>query len=103
MIEYHHADKLNYAVTGTANLLDYDQGFFVKNGDGAADINPIAHLYKTQVYQLAEALGVPAEIRTSAPTTDTYPLAQTQEEFYFFSPLRKDGSLSLRQEQRHPA
>jgi NAD+ synthase len=83
MLEYYHADRLNYAVLGTPNRLEYDQGFFVKNGDGAADIKPIAHLYKTQVYQLAGYLGVPDEIRTRPPTTDTYSLNQTQEEFYF--------------------
>jgi len=86
MLEYYHADRLNYAVSGTPNLLEYDQGFFVKQGDGAADFKPIAHLYKTQVYQLAEALGVPAEIRKRLPTTDTYSLPQSQEEFYFSLP-----------------
>lgn len=88
-IEYYHADRLNYAVIGTPNRLEYDQGFFVKNGDGAADIKPIAHLYKTQVYQLAVHLGVPAEICARPPTTDTYSLAQTQEEFYFALPYAK--------------
>jgi NAD+ synthase len=82
-LEYYHADRLNFAVAGTPNRLEYDQGFFVKNGDGAADFKPIAHLYKSQVYQLAEHLGVPAEIRSRPPTTDTWSLAQTQEEFYF--------------------
>jgi NAD+ synthase len=86
-IEYYHADRLNYAVAGTPNRLEYDQGFFVKNGDGAADVKPIAHLYKCQVYRLAEFLGVPAEIRSRPPTTDTYSLAQTQEEFFFSVPL----------------
>lgn len=88
-LEYYHADRLNYAVLGTPNRLEYDQGFFVKNGDGAADIKPIAHLYKTQVYKLAEYLGVPAEIRARPPTTDTYSLPQTQEEFYFVLPYDK--------------
>jgi NAD+ synthase len=85
-IEYYHADRLNFAVLGTPNRLEYDQGFFVKNGDGAADVKPIAHLYKTQVYALAAYLGVPQEIRNRPPTTDTYSLAQTQEEFYFSLP-----------------
>ena len=86
MLEYYHADRLHYAVAGTPNRLEYDQGFFVKQGDGAADLKPIAHLYKTQVYQLAEFLGVPEAIRRRHPTTDTYPLPQTQEEFYFSLP-----------------
>ena len=85
-IEYFHADRLNFAVLGTPNRLEYDQGFFVKNGDGAADVKPIAHLYKSQVYALAGYLGVPEEIRRRPPTTDTYSLAQTQEEFYFSLP-----------------
>jgi len=82
-IEYYHADRLNYAVVGTPNRLEYDQGFFVKNGDGSADIKPIAHLYKTQVYALAEALGLPSTICNAIPTTDTYSLPQGQDEFYF--------------------
>lgn len=86
MLEYYHADRLNYVVTGTPNRLEYDQGFFVKLGDGAADIKPIAHLYKTQVYAMAEYLGVPVTIRSRQPTTDTYSLAQSQEEFYFSLP-----------------
>src|SRR5881409_3198973 len=87
MLEYFHADRLHYAVVGTPNRLEYDQGFFVKGGDGLADVKPIAHLYKTQVYQLAEFLGVPEEIRSRTPTTDTYSLPQTQEEFFFSLPL----------------
>ncbi len=89
MTEYYHADRLNYAVAGTPNRLEYDQGFFVKQGDGAADLKPIAHLYKTQVYALAEHLGIPEEIRRQLPTTDTYSLPQTQEEFYFALPYDK--------------
>jgi len=88
MLEYHHADRLDYAVVGTPNRLEYDQGFFVKCGDGAADVKPIAHLYKTQVYQLAEHLGVPDEIRRRPPTTDTYALEQSQEEFFFSVPYQ---------------
>ena len=86
MTEYYHADRLNYAVAGTPNRLEYDQGFFVKQGDGAADFKPIAHLYKTQVYALAAYLGIPEEIRSRPPTTDTYSMPQTQEEFYFALP-----------------
>jgi NAD+ synthase len=87
-IEYFHADRLQYAVAGTPNRLEYDQGFFVKNGDGAADVKPIAHLYKSQVYQIAAHLGAPEEIRSRPPTTDTYSLEQTQEEFFFGLPLK---------------
>jgi NAD+ synthase len=86
---YYHADRLAYAVAGTPNYVEYDQGFFVKQGDGAADVKPIAHLYKTQVFALADHLGIPAEIRSRQPTTDTYSLAQTQEEFYFAVPYEE--------------
>jgi len=89
MMEYYHADRLHLAVMGTPNRLEYDQGFFVKNGDGSADVKPIAHLYKTQVYQLAEYLGIPADIRSRPPTTDTYSMSQSQEEFYFSLPYDK--------------
>ncbi|OGQ84835.1 MAG: NAD(+) synthase [Deltaproteobacteria bacterium RIFOXYA12_FULL_58_15] len=85
-LEYYWADRLNFAVAGTPNRLEYDQGFFVKLGDGAADVKPIAHLYKTQVYAIAKHLGVPAEICNRPPTTDTYTLAQGQDEFYFSLP-----------------
>ena len=83
LIEYTWADSLGYAVIGTPNRLEYDQGFFVKNGDGAADVKPIAHLYKTQVYALAAHLDVPEDIRAATPSTDTYSLQQGQDEFYF--------------------
>jgi NAD+ synthase len=89
MLEYYYADERNFAVVGTPNRLEYDQGFFVKGGDGAADVKPIAHLYKTQVYRLAEYLGIPAAVRERPPTTDTYSLPQSQEEFYFSLPYEQ--------------
>lgn len=85
-MEYFHADRLNHAVVGTPNRLEYDQGFFVKNGDGSADLKPIAHLYKTQVYAMARHLGLPEAICSAVPTTDTYTLPQGQDEFYFALP-----------------
>ncbi len=88
-MEYYHADRLNYVVIGTPNRLEYDQGFFVKNGDGAADIKPIAHLYKTQVYALARYMRLPDEIVNSVPTSDTYSLRQEQESFYFALPYQQ--------------
>jgi NAD+ synthase len=83
LMEYFHADRLNYAVVGTPNRLEYDQGFFVKYGDSAADVKPIAHLYKSQVYAIARGLGLPPDICGSTPTTDTYSLPQGQDEFYW--------------------
>jgi NAD+ synthase len=88
-VEYFHGDRLHYAVVGTPNRLEYDQGFFVKNGDGSADLKPIAHLYKTQVYQLARHLALPEEICNAEPTTDTYSMIQGQDEFYFSMPYQK--------------
>ncbi len=102
VMEYYHADRLSYAVAGTPNRLEYDQGFFVKQGDGAADLKPIAHLYKTQVYALAEHLGVPEEIRRRPPTTDTFSFSQTQEEFYFGLPYREMDLCLFAHDQRTP-
>lgn len=87
MVEYYHADLMNYGVIGTPNRLEYDQGFFVKNGDGSADIKPIAHLYKDQVYQIGEELDLPDSILSQQPTTDTYTMEQSQEDFFFSVPI----------------
>jgi len=103
MVEYYHADRLSYAVAGTPNRLEYDQGFFVKAGDGAADVKPIAHLYKTQVYRLGEHLGLPEEVLRREPTTDTYPLPQDQEEFFFSLPFEKLDLCLYARDQGLPA
>lgn len=84
---YYHAELRDYAVIGTPQKNEHDQGFFVKYGDGAMDVKPIGHLYKTQVYQLAAHLEVPAEIRNAPPTSDTYSAGSTQEEFFFRLPF----------------
>jgi NAD+ synthase len=84
---YYHAESRNYAVVGTGNKNEHEQGFFVKYGDGGADVKPIAHLFKTQVFQLGEHLGMPDEIQNRVPTTDTYSAEQTQEEFFFRLPF----------------
>lgn len=84
---YYHSESRNYAVIGTGNKNEHEQGFFVKYGDGGADVKPIAHLFKTQVFQLAEYLEVPEEIRKRTPTTDTYSAEQTQEEFFYRVPF----------------
>jgi NAD+ synthase len=86
---YYYAESLHYAVVGTPNKHEVQQGFFVKYGDGGADVMPIGHLYKTQVYQLAEYLGVPQEIIDRIPTTDTYSAEQTQEEFFYQMPFKE--------------
>jgi len=103
-LEYFHADRLNYAVVGTPNRVEYDQGFFVKNGDGSADIKPLAHLYKVQVFRLARYLGLPPGVVDSVPTTDTYSLSQGQDEFYFALPyLDMDVALLFKNLGRTPS
>lgn len=102
-VEYFHADRLNYAVVGTPNRLEYDQGFFVKNGDGSADVKPIAHLYKTHVYELARYLKLPDEICNAVPTTDTYSLPQGQDEFYFALPYQQMDIALWAYNQKTPA
>jgi NAD+ synthase len=86
---YYHAERLHYAVIGTPNKHEFEQGFFVKYGDGGADVMPIAHLFKTQVYQLARHLEIPREIIDRTPTTDTYSAEQTQEEFFYQLPFHQ--------------
>jgi len=101
-MEYYHADRLNYAVIGTGNKNEHDQGFFVKWGDGGADIKPIAHLYKTQVYQLAKYLDVPQDIQNRIPTTDTYSAECTQEEFFYRVPFDIADTVWLGMERNVP-
>jgi NAD+ synthase len=103
MLEYFHADRLHYAVAGTPNRLEYDQGFFVKLGDGAADVKPIARLFKAQVYALARHLGVPEAICRREPTTDTYSLDQSQEEFFFSLDWRRLDLLLWAKDHAVPA
>jgi NAD+ synthase len=86
-ILYYHAEALHYMVIGTPNKHEQEQGFFVKYGDGGADVMPIGNLYKTQVYQIANYLGVPKNIIDRTPTTDTYSATQTQEEFFYQLPF----------------
>lgn len=95
---YYHAELRNLAVIGTANKNEHGQGFFVKWGDGGVDIQPVAHLFKTQIYQLAEYLGIPDEICSRPPTTDTYSAPSTQQEFFFRLPFETMDMLWFAQE-----
>ena len=88
-ILYYHAEKNHYAVVGTPNKHEVEQGFFVKYGDGGSDLFPIGNLYKCQVYQVAEYLNIPREIIQRTPTTDTYSAEQTQEEFFYQFPFEQ--------------
>jgi NAD+ synthase len=89
MTQYYYAEKLNYLVCGTTNKSEAVQGLFVKYGDGGVDIEPIAHLYKNQVFQLAEHLGVIPEIIARAPCPDTYSAPVTDEEWFFRMPYKQ--------------
>lgn len=100
---YYYAEKNNYCVVGTGNKNEYKQGFFVKNGDGGVDIMPIGHLFKSQVYQLAEYLGIPEEILERTPTSDTYSAEQTQEEFFFKVPFKILDPIWLGMEMNVPS
>jgi NAD+ synthase len=100
---YYYAELKNYCVIGTGNKNEHEQGFFVKHGDGAADIKPIAHLFKTQVYQLAKYLEIPEEIQRRIPTTDTYSAEQTQEEFFFKLPFEMLDRIWFGWEKGYPA
>ena len=100
---YYHAERLHYAVIGTPNKHEVEQGFFVKYGDGGADVMPIGHLYKTQVYQLASYLGVPQEIIDRTPTTDTYTAEQTQEDFFYQMPFETMDLIWYGWENNYPA
>ncbi len=100
---YYHAERLHYAVIGTPNKHEVEQGFFVKHGDGGADVMPIGHLYKTQVYQLASYLGVPQEIIDRTPTTDTYTAEQTQEDFFYQMPFEAMDLIWYGWENNYPS
>ncbi|NRD24218.1 NAD(+) synthase [Winogradskyella litoriviva] len=100
---YYHAERLHYAVIGTPNKHEVEQGFFVKYGDGGADVMPIGHLYKTQVYQIAKYIGIPQEIIDRTPTTDTYTAEQTQEDFFYQMPFESMDLIWYGWENDYPA
>jgi NAD+ synthase len=100
---YYHAERMHRAVIGTPNKHEVEQGFFVKYGDGGADVMPIGHLYKTQVYQLASHLGVPQEIIDRTPTTDTYTAEQSQEDFFYQMPFESMDLIWYGWENNYPA
>lgn len=99
---YYYAEKLNYLVIGTTNLSEYAQGFYVKFGDGGVDLEPIAHLYKTQVYQLAKFLDIPEEIIKREPSPDTFSAVVSDQEFFFCMPYDLLDLLLFAQEKKIP-
>ncbi|HBH11657.1 MAG: NH(3)-dependent NAD(+) synthetase [Clostridiales bacterium 38_11] len=70
---YFEAEKRRYAVIGTTNKTEYDLGLYVKWGDESSDIEPILHLYKTEVFDLARELDIPTRILNKAPSPDIAP------------------------------
>jgi len=102
IILYYFAERSNHLVAGTTNRSELDQGYFVKYGDGGVDIEPIAHLYKTQVYQLARYLDIPGEIIERTPTPDTFSSEASDEEFYFCLPYETLDLLLYAQEHKVP-
>lgn len=99
---YYHAELRNFAVIGTPQKNEHEQGFFVKFGDGAMDVKPIGHLFKSQVYQLSDYLDIPTEIRNNPPTADTYSAGSTQEEFFFRLPFKELDLIWYAMEQNIP-
>jgi len=70
---YYYAELNNAAVAGTTNKTEINLGFFVKYGDSASDFEPIAHLFKTQVFKLSEYLKIPEKIISKPPSPDLLP------------------------------
>lgn len=103
MFLYDYAEKMDFLVCGTTNHTEYVQGFFVKHGDGGVDIEPIAQIYKTQVYQLAAHLKVPGEILNRPPSPDTFSLPVSDEEFFFRIPYKTLDLLMYAWEKGIPA
>ncbi len=80
---YDLAKKHKALVAGTENRTEYMLGYFTRFGDEASDIEPIQHLYKTQLYKLAAALHVPIEILQKKPTAGLYAGQTDEDEFGF--------------------
>ena len=99
---YYYAEKMNYLVCGTTNRTEYIQGFFVKFGDGGVDIEPLMHLYKTQIFQLADTLGIIDEIMKRKPSPDTFSFAVSDEEFFFRIPFEQLDLLLYSWEHKIP-
>lgn len=86
---YWEAERRDLIVAGTTNRTELILGDFCKYGDGGTDTEALAHLYKDQIYQLADYLGVPTEIIDRTPSPDTFSLPVSDQEFYFRIPFDK--------------
>ena len=86
---YWEAERRNLIVAGTTNRTEYLLGDFCKYGDGGTDIEAVTHLYKNQIYQLADYLKIIPEIKDRVPSPDTFSLPVSDQEFYFRIPFDK--------------
>jgi len=102
IVEYMYAEKMNYVVCGTTNKTELLIGFFVKYGDGGVDLEPIANCYKSQVYKLAELLGVDKRIIARAPSPDTWSHFTSDEEISLRIPYDILDQLLYAQEHHLP-
>ena len=97
---YWESERRGFLVAGTTNRTEQILGDFCKYGDGGTDLEPLAHLYKNQVYQLAEILKVTREIKERVPSPDTFSLPVSDQEFYFRIPFAKLDFLLLAWEHK---
>lgn len=84
---YAEAERRNLLVAGTTNRTEFLLGDFCKYGDGGTDIEPLTYLYKNQIYQIADHLGVIPEIIHRTPSPDTFSLPVSDQEFFFRIPF----------------
>jgi NAD+ synthase len=89
---YYHANREQKIVCGTSNRSEFMLGYCTKYGDNAADLQPILHLYKTEIYEYAKELGIPESIMKKAPSAGLWE-GQSDEEEIGLSYERIDASL----------
>ena len=80
---YAYANHQNGLVIGTTNKSEMAVGYFTKYGDGGCDLEPIAHLYKTEVFEIAKILNIPKNIITKKPTAGLWNDQTDEDEFGF--------------------
>lgn len=100
---YLQAEKMNYVVSGTTNKSELLCGYFVKFGDGGVDLEPIANMYKLQVYKIAELLNIDKKIISRAPSPDTWSHFTSDEDFYLRMPYEILDQLLYSEEHNIPA